>query len=65
VTSSIVCDITFELARHEFHGTFYVLRYLRGVDMVLGVPWLDDEDASLQLGTTRVFTLMDGTPVET
>jgi hypothetical protein len=33
--------------------------------MVLGLPWLDDEQASLQFGTTRVFTLMDSTTVET
>jgi predicted aspartyl protease len=23
-TSSTICDVTFELARHEFHRTFYV-----------------------------------------
>jgi hypothetical protein len=65
VTSSSVCDVTFELARHEFQRSFYVLRDLRAVDMVLGLPWLDEEQASLQFGTTRVFTLMDGTTVET
>jgi hypothetical protein len=64
-TSSSVCDITFELARHEFQRAFYVLRDLRDADVVLGLPWLDDEHASLQFGTTRVFTLMDGTTVET
>jgi hypothetical protein len=32
---------------------------------VLGLPWLDDEQASLQFGTTRALTLMDGTTVET
>jgi hypothetical protein len=32
---------------------------------VLDLPWLDGEDASLHFGTTRVFTLMDGTTVET
>jgi predicted aspartyl protease len=26
VTSSVVCDIPFEIARHEFQRTFYVLR---------------------------------------
>jgi methyl coenzyme M reductase subunit C len=36
VTSSTVCDITFELARHEYQGTFYVFRDLRVVDIVLG-----------------------------
>jgi hypothetical protein len=65
VTSSTVCDVTFELARHAFHRTFYVLRDLRAADLILGLPWLDDEQASLHFGTTRVFTLMDGTSVET
>jgi hypothetical protein len=32
---------------------------------VLGLQWLDDEHASLEYGTTRVFTLMVGTSVET
>jgi hypothetical protein len=65
VTSSRVCDVTFELARHEFHRTFYVFSDLRASDLILGLPWLDDEHASLQFGSTRVFTLMDGTTVET
>jgi hypothetical protein len=33
--------------------------------MELGLPWLGDEHASLQFGTTRVFTMMDGIVVET
>jgi hypothetical protein len=41
-----------------------VLRDLRADDLVLGLPWLDDEQASLQFGTTPVFTLMDDTTVE-
>jgi hypothetical protein len=65
VTSSTVCDITFELARHEFQRTFYVLRDLRAADLVLGLPWLDDEHPSLQFGTTRVFTMMDEKAVGT
>jgi hypothetical protein len=64
VTSSKVCEISFELARHEFKRTFYILRYLIDVDLLLGLPWLDDEQASLQFGTTRVSTLLDGTRVE-
>jgi hypothetical protein len=40
------------------------VRDLRVVELVLGLPWLDDEQASLQFGTTRVFTMMDGTTVE-
>jgi hypothetical protein len=65
VTSSIVCDITFELARHEFQRTFYVLLDSRVADMVLGLPWLGDEHGSLKFGVTLVFTLMDGTLAET
>jgi hypothetical protein len=65
VTSSTVYDLSFELAQHEFHRTFYVLRDLRAADLIMGLPWLDDGHASLQFGSTRVFTLMDGTSVET
>jgi hypothetical protein len=65
VTSSTVFDVTFELARHESHRTFYVLRDLCAADLIPGLPWLDDEHASLQFGTSGVFTLMDGTTVET
>jgi hypothetical protein len=47
VTSSTVCDVTFELARHEFHRTFYVLRDLRdAAHLIMGLPWLDDKHAS-------------------
>jgi hypothetical protein len=31
---------------------------------VLGLPWLDYEQASLQFGKSRVFTLIDGTSME-
>jgi hypothetical protein len=65
VTSSTVCGITFELARHEFQRTFYVLRDKRAADLIIGLPWLDDEHASLHFGSTRAFTFMDGTTVET
>jgi hypothetical protein len=65
VTPSIVCDITFDVARHEFQRTFYVVRDLRVGDMALGLPWLDDEQASSQFGTTRIFTLIDGTTMDT
>jgi hypothetical protein len=55
-TSFTVRDITFdELARPDFQLTFYVLRDLRAVDLVLNLPWLDDKHASLQFGTTRVL----------
>jgi hypothetical protein len=47
VTCSIVCDISFELTRHEFQRTCYVLRDLRAPDLALGLPWLDDEHAYL------------------
>jgi predicted aspartyl protease len=35
VTSSTVCFITFELARHEFHRIFYVFNDLRNADLEL------------------------------
>jgi hypothetical protein len=44
---------------------FYVLRNFLDDDFVLGLPWLDDGQASLQFDTTRVFTLMDRIAVET
>jgi hypothetical protein len=47
MTSSTVCDVTFELARHEFRRTFYVLRDLRAADLILGLPLLDDKQATL------------------
>jgi hypothetical protein len=37
VTSSTVCDVTFEMARHEFQRTFYVLRDLRATNLILGL----------------------------
>jgi hypothetical protein len=57
VTPSTVCDVTFELGRHEFQLTFCVLRDLRAADSILGLPWLDDEHASLHFGTTRFLLL--------
>jgi hypothetical protein len=65
VASSTIRDVTFELARHKFQRSFYVLCNLRAADLILGLPWLDDEHASFQCGSTGVFTLMDGTAVET
>jgi hypothetical protein len=56
--------LLFRVSCHEFQRTFYVLRDLRA-DVILGLPWLDDEHASLQFGSTMVFTLLDGTLVET
>jgi hypothetical protein len=38
---------------------------LRARDTVLGLPWLDDEQASLHFDTTRAFTMMDGTTMDT
>jgi hypothetical protein len=64
VTSSTVHDISFELAIHEFQRTFNVLSDLRAPNLVLGLQLFDGE-ASLQFGTTRVFTVRDGTTVET
>jgi hypothetical protein len=61
--STVVCEISFELARHEFRWTSFVLHDLR--DLVLGLPWLNVELALLHFRNTRVFTLMDGTSIET
>jgi hypothetical protein len=33
--------------------------------LVLGLQWQDDEQASLQFGTTHISALMDGTTVDT
>jgi hypothetical protein len=49
----------------NFNGIFKILRDLRAADLIMGLPWLDDEQAYLQFGSTRVFTLMDGKAVET
>jgi hypothetical protein len=49
----------------NFNGPFYVLRDLRVGDLILGLPWLHDEHAALQFGITWIFTLMDGTTMET
>jgi hypothetical protein len=38
---------------------------LRASALVLGLLWLDDEQASFHFDTMRVFTLMDGTTLET
>jgi hypothetical protein len=53
------------MARQEFQRTFYVFRDLRATDLVLGLPWLDDEQACLQFNTTRVFFIMNRTKVNT
>jgi hypothetical protein len=64
VTSSTCCEIDFELARYEFKWTLYFLRDLRVAHLKYTLPWLDDEQASLQFGTLLLFTLMDGTTME-
>jgi hypothetical protein len=43
VIFSTIYDVPFELARHEFQRTFYVLRDLRVAHLVMGLPRLDDE----------------------
>jgi hypothetical protein len=49
----------------NFNGLFTSYVILRAANLILGLPWLDDEQASLQFGSTWIFTLMDGTAVET
>jgi hypothetical protein len=38
---------------------------LRDDDMVLGLQWLDGEEASLVYGTTRVLAMMDNIHMDT
>jgi hypothetical protein len=38
-----MCDITFELAHHDFQRTFYILRELRVAYLVFDLPWLNKE----------------------
>jgi hypothetical protein len=63
LTSSIDCEIISSLLDTSINGLF-TSRNLRATNVVLGLPWLDDEQASLKLGTTRVFTPMDGRALE-
>jgi hypothetical protein len=55
-----VCDVSFTLAQHEFLRTFHVILDLRSADIVLGLPWFDDEQARLEFGNERSFTLING-----
>jgi hypothetical protein len=59
VATSISCESSFELF-HEFARPFCVLRDSHVASIVLGSPWLDDKQATIQIGTKRFFTLMDG-----
>jgi hypothetical protein len=43
---------------------FTIVTYKGNANLVLDLPWLDDEQVSLYSGTTRVFTLMYGKTVE-
>jgi hypothetical protein len=65
VTSLTACDITLKLACREFQRNFYVLCNLRATCLVLGLPRLDDEQASLQFSKTRVFTFSEDALVDT
>jgi hypothetical protein len=53
-----------ERTKHEFKQAFYILLDLRVAHLVRGLPWVDDEQASVHSGTTCIFTLMDGTTLE-
>jgi hypothetical protein len=64
VTFSTVCEFSIDMARHEIQRIFYVLRDLHVCHTVFGSPWLDDEQASIQFGSTHVFTLMGGSDVD-
>jgi hypothetical protein len=49
----------FNVAQHDFLRTFHVIRNFHAAGIVMGLPWLDDEQATLKFGTERLFTLMD------
>jgi hypothetical protein len=48
VNSTRVSHI-FHFAKHDFVPTFHVLRDLRAANIVLGLQWLDDEQAILNV----------------
>jgi hypothetical protein len=52
------------VAQHAFLPAFYVVRDLRAADIVLGLPWLDDEQATLEFGAEGHFTMIDGTMIK-
>jgi hypothetical protein len=57
--------ISFRVYQHEFARRFHVLRDFRAADMVLGSPWLNDDQATLTFGTERlIITLMDGNVIK-
>jgi hypothetical protein len=59
-----MCGIAFIVAKYELIRTFHVLHELRVADIVLGLPWLHDEQATLKFGTGQLFTLMDVNVIE-
>jgi hypothetical protein len=50
LTSTKVCDISLHVAQHDSVRTFYVLSDFCAADIVLALPWLDDEQATLKFG---------------
>jgi hypothetical protein len=56
--------VTFLLLSLGFVRMFHVLRDLRAANIVLGLPWLDDKQATREFGADRLFTLRDGTIIE-
>jgi hypothetical protein len=64
VASTKVCDLLFIVAQHESISKFHVLRDLRDAGIVLGLPWLDDDQAALTFGNERHFILIHGIVIE-
>jgi hypothetical protein len=50
-----VRDISFTIVQHDCVRTFHALRDFRAADIVLDLPWLDDEQATLKFGTERIL----------
>jgi hypothetical protein len=53
--STKVYGISFTVTQHEFAFTFHVVSDLRAADIVLGLPWLDDGQASNIFDTKRLL----------
>jgi hypothetical protein len=55
VSLTKVCDISFTIDEHDCVRTFHALCDFRAADVVLDLPWLDDEQATLKFGTERLL----------
>jgi hypothetical protein len=59
VSSIRVCGISFTVAQHDSVRTCHVLHDLSPADIMFGLPWLGDEQATLELCAER-FVYING-----